>query len=268
MQQIRVCTYDGPGAQPVIRTVPWPKIPKKAALDKGRRLRRLRHRSAYPERSLAQAIAVAVHARPRDRRRAGRGRLGIQGRLHEQAAQRRIEGDDPAADALRPLLLLHSLSAERQQVPDACLLRPLSRLRQGAASVGRLGRICLCRSRDAAGHQDLQTARRHVVAVGGLVGAVDLLHPRLQPCHPRRRLHLGRHRCDPGLRPDRDSRGRCRARDGRGQGDLRRRTGDAAPGAGAQIRRGGNCQYRGESGRRRNASSACATSSAVSAPIW
>ena len=35
MEQIRVCTYDGPGAQPVIRNVPWPKIPKKAALIKG-----------------------------------------------------------------------------------------------------------------------------------------------------------------------------------------------------------------------------------------
>src|SRR6201992_4537688 len=34
MEQIRVCTYDGPCAQPVTRTVPWPKIPKKAALIK------------------------------------------------------------------------------------------------------------------------------------------------------------------------------------------------------------------------------------------
>ena len=34
MQEIRVCTYDGPGAQPVIRSVPWPAIPKKAALIK------------------------------------------------------------------------------------------------------------------------------------------------------------------------------------------------------------------------------------------
>ncbi|HMH96724.1 MAG TPA: sorbitol dehydrogenase, partial [Bradyrhizobium sp.] len=34
MEQIRVCTYDGPGSQPVIRTVPWPKIPNKAALIK------------------------------------------------------------------------------------------------------------------------------------------------------------------------------------------------------------------------------------------
>jgi hypothetical protein len=84
MEAIRVCTYDGPGAQPVIRTVPWPKIPKKGALiseegrlDKSRRLRGLRHRSAYSERPLAKTVAVAVRARPRDRRRAGRGRLGI-----------------------------------------------------------------------------------------------------------------------------------------------------------------------------------------------
>ena len=34
MQEIRVCTYDGPGAKPVIRTVPWPKIGTKAALIK------------------------------------------------------------------------------------------------------------------------------------------------------------------------------------------------------------------------------------------
>src|SRR3954464_5788526 len=34
MTEIRVCTYDGPGAAPVIRSVPWPKIPKKAALIK------------------------------------------------------------------------------------------------------------------------------------------------------------------------------------------------------------------------------------------
>ena len=32
--QIRVATFDGPGAPPVIRTVPWPDVPKKAALIK------------------------------------------------------------------------------------------------------------------------------------------------------------------------------------------------------------------------------------------
>jgi len=34
MEQIRVSTFDGPGSGPVIRTVPWPSIPKKAALIK------------------------------------------------------------------------------------------------------------------------------------------------------------------------------------------------------------------------------------------
>ncbi|MFZ0347218.1 MAG: alcohol dehydrogenase catalytic domain-containing protein, partial [Pseudolabrys sp.] len=34
MEQIRVATFAGPGAQAVIRSVPWPKIPKRAALIK------------------------------------------------------------------------------------------------------------------------------------------------------------------------------------------------------------------------------------------
>ena len=34
MEQIRVSTFDGPGAKPLIRTVPWPDIPKRAALIK------------------------------------------------------------------------------------------------------------------------------------------------------------------------------------------------------------------------------------------
>src|SRR6202035_161301 len=102
---------------------------EEGGLDKSRRLRRLRYRPAYPQRPLAEAIAVAVHAWPRDRRRAGGGRLGISGRLHEQKAHGRVESDDPAADALRPLLLLHPLSTKCQQMPDPGLLRPLSRLR-------------------------------------------------------------------------------------------------------------------------------------------
>ncbi|MGY4452829.1 threonine dehydrogenase-like Zn-dependent dehydrogenase [Bradyrhizobium sp. i1.3.1] len=34
MDQIRVCTHAGPGSEPVIKTVPWPKVGKKAALIK------------------------------------------------------------------------------------------------------------------------------------------------------------------------------------------------------------------------------------------
>jgi hypothetical protein len=29
---IRVATFGGPGAEPVIRSVPWPQVPKNAAL--------------------------------------------------------------------------------------------------------------------------------------------------------------------------------------------------------------------------------------------
>ncbi len=268
MEQIRVCTYDGPGAQPVIRNVPWPKIPKKAALIKvgacgvcGTDLHILK--GHWPKQlpwpfTLGHEIGgVLVEVGSRIRRR-----------LHEQAAQGRIEGDDPAADAVRPMLLLHPLSAKRQQVPDAGLLRPLSRLRQGAASVGRLGRICLCRSRDAAGHQDLQAARRHAAAARRIVGTADLLHPRLQSRDTSRRLHLGRHRRDPGLRSDRNSGGRRGTGDGRGPRHLRRRAGDAAPGAGAQIRRRSHRRHRRGARRRKRASRPCATSSAASAPIW
>ena len=34
MRPIRVATFDAPGAEPVIRTVPWPHVPKHAALIK------------------------------------------------------------------------------------------------------------------------------------------------------------------------------------------------------------------------------------------
>jgi len=34
MEQIRVSTFDGPGAKPMIRTVPWPDVRKNAALIK------------------------------------------------------------------------------------------------------------------------------------------------------------------------------------------------------------------------------------------
>jgi len=33
MKAIRVCTYDGPGAQPVICSVPWPQVGRQAALS-------------------------------------------------------------------------------------------------------------------------------------------------------------------------------------------------------------------------------------------
>ena len=64
MEQIRVSTFAGPGALPVIHTVPRPKISSKAALIKIGALRRLWHRSAHPKGSLAEATSLAVHPRP------------------------------------------------------------------------------------------------------------------------------------------------------------------------------------------------------------
>ncbi len=69
-----------------------------------------------------------------------------------------------------------------------------------------------------------------------------------------------------GSGPDRHSRHRRRAGDGRRPRDLRRRARTAAARARAQIRRRGDGEHRGGQGRRRSGSSACAISSAASAP--
>jgi hypothetical protein len=64
MEQIRVATFAGPGAQPVIRSVPWPNIPNKAALIKIGASVSLRHRSAYPERPLAEETSLGLSLGP------------------------------------------------------------------------------------------------------------------------------------------------------------------------------------------------------------
>ena len=105
-----VCTYDGPGAQPVIRTVPWPKIPKKAALIKvgacgvcGTDLHILK--GHWPKQlpwpfTLGHEIGGVL--------------VEVGSEFTEDFMSKPltggIEGDDPAADAVRPVLLLHSLS--------------------------------------------------------------------------------------------------------------------------------------------------------------
>src|SRR6266516_2014118 len=147
---------------------------KERGAHSDRRLRSVRHRPSHPQGPLAQAVAVAVHPRQRAGRRHRRSGPRIQRRLHGQAASRRLEGDDPAADAVRALLLLRALSAAGQQMPDPGLLRALSRLRQAAAFVGRLRGIRLCRSRHAAGHEGLQASRRHAAEPGGTVRAAGI----------------------------------------------------------------------------------------------
>src|SRR5215212_7864855 len=81
---IRVATFAGPGAKPVIETVPWPAVPANAALIKigacgvcGTDQHILKGHWPKP-------LPLAVHARPRDRRRhrrEGRGaRRGFHGK--------------------------------------------------------------------------------------------------------------------------------------------------------------------------------------------
>ena len=267
MTDIRVATFDGPGAPPVIRKVPRPAGAGQGRADPDRRLRRVRHRPAHPQRPLAEAVAVAVHARPRAGRRDRRDRPGADPGLDRPAARGRRQGDAAAAHAVRHLLLVHALPRDRQQVPDAGLLRPLSRLRQAAASVGRLRRDGLCRPRHAARHQDLQAAGRHAAAPCSALGAADLLHPRLLPRAADRRLQGRRHGGGAGQRPDRRARGRRRAGDGGRPRDRGRRAGAAAarsvPERSAPRPRSASTTTRA----RPRASTPCARSSAATAPI-
>jgi hypothetical protein len=96
---------------------------REGGTDPDRRVRRLRHRSAHPERALAEAAALAVHARPRARGRDRRDRPGAHPRLDRPAARGRRQGHAAAAHALRHLLLVHPLPRDRQQVPHAGLLQ-------------------------------------------------------------------------------------------------------------------------------------------------
>ena len=57
MQTVRVATFDGPGAEPQIQTVPRPNVPDKAALIQVGAC----DRPTYPQGALAQAVALALY---------------------------------------------------------------------------------------------------------------------------------------------------------------------------------------------------------------
>jgi len=192
MEQIRVCTYDGPGAPPVIRNVPWPKIPKKAALIKvgacgvcGTDLHILK--GHWPKQlpwpfTLGHEIGgLLVEVGPE-----------FNEDFMRQAARRGIEGDDPAADAVRPLLLLRSLSPERQQVPDAGLYGRYLGFDKAPHLWGGWAEYVYVDLEMLPGTKVYRLPDDMSLAARGAVGALDLLHPRLQPRQSRRRIHLGR----------------------------------------------------------------------------
>ena len=243
MTTVRVATFDGPGTSPVIREVPRPAVPRQAALIRigacgvcGTDLHILKGHWPKPlpwPFTLGHELAgVIVEIGPE-----------LTAGLDRAAARGRRQGDAAALDALRRLLLVHPLSRDRQQVPDAGLLRALSRLRAAAAPLGRLRRDGLCRPRAAARDQDLQAAGRHAAAAGRARRAADLLHPRVRRARSGSAPSLGRHGRDPGLGPDRRAGGGGGAGDGRGPGDRGRRAGAAPARALPQVRRRSYCRH-------------------------
>ena len=114
MEQIRVSSFAGPGAKPVIHSVPRPKIPNKAALIQigacgvcGTDLHILKGHWPKPlpwPFTLGHELGgVIVEAGGEFKEDFMSKPLRVGSRSH-----------DPAADAVRPLLLLHSLSGERE----------------------------------------------------------------------------------------------------------------------------------------------------------
>src|SRR5215216_1523458 len=134
---IRVATFAGPGAVPVMKNVPWPEVPKKAALIQigacgvcGTDLHILKGHWPKPlpwPFTLGHEIGGVIVA------------CGAE--LVEDFMGRPLEvGSKVMIPPLMPCgqLLRRPLSAAGQQMPDARLLRALSRLRQAAAFVGRV----------------------------------------------------------------------------------------------------------------------------------
>ena len=62
MQTVRVATFDGPGAEPRIQTVPRPNVPDKAALIEVGACGVCGTDLTYPQGALAQASSLALYA--------------------------------------------------------------------------------------------------------------------------------------------------------------------------------------------------------------
>ena len=237
MEPIRVCTYDGPGAQPVIRTVPWPRIPKKAALIKvgacgvcGTDLHILKGHwpkplpwpftlgheiggvlvevgSEFNEDFMSKPLAVGSKVMIPPLMPCGRCYYCVH---YPESANKcltpvyygRYLGFDKAPHLWGGWAEYVYVDLDMLPGTKIYKLPDDMSLRLGALSEPLTSCI---------------RAFNRATRAGG--------------------FQMGRHRRDPGLRPDRDSGGRRRAGDGRGEGDLRRRAGSAAAEARAQVRR-------------------------------
>ena len=81
-EKIRVTTYDGPGADPVMREVPWPGVPPKGALIQIAACGVCGTDQHILKGALAQAPALALHAGARTGRRDRRDRQRTQDGSH------------------------------------------------------------------------------------------------------------------------------------------------------------------------------------------
>jgi D-arabinose 1-dehydrogenase-like Zn-dependent alcohol dehydrogenase len=221
MEQIRVCTYDGPGARPVIRTVPWPKIGKKAALIKvgacgvcGTDLHILKGHWPKPlpwPFTLGHEIGGVL--------------VEVGSEFNEDFMSKPLKaGSKVMIPPLMPCGHCY-YCIHYPQSANKCLT---------PVYYGRYLGF------EKAPHLWGGWAEYVYVDLEMLPGTKIYKLPDDMPL----RFQLGRHSCHPGLRPDRDSRGRRGARNGSRAGDLRRRAGRTASGAGAEVRRRGDRRYR------------------------
>src|SRR3954469_17633302 len=154
-RQIRVATFDGPGSEPTIREVPWPKVTGKSALIQigacgvcGTDLHILKGHWPKPlpwPFTLGHEMAGIVVEKGPD--------------LKTEWMDKPIEiGSKIMIPPFMPCGECYYCKhypehSNRCQTP--VYYRALSRLRQAAPSLGRVGRVRLCRPRHAAGDEDL-----------------------------------------------------------------------------------------------------------------
>jgi D-arabinose 1-dehydrogenase-like Zn-dependent alcohol dehydrogenase len=158
MEQIRVSTFAGPGAQPVIHTVPRPKISSNAALIKvgacgvcGTDLHILKGR--WPK-QLPWPFTLGHEL--------GGVLVEVGNEFKTDFMEKPLAvGSKVMIPPLMPCgrcyyCIHYPQSANKCLTPG--LLRPIPRVPQAAASVRRMGGIRLCGSRHVAWHENLQIA--------------------------------------------------------------------------------------------------------------
>ena len=238
MTTVRVATFDGPGAPPVIREVPRPRVPRESGADPDRRLRRLRHRSAHPERPLAEALALAVHARPRARRRDRRERPD---ELEPDWTGQRLEVG--AKVMLPPLMPCGTCywCTHYPETANKCLTPVYYGRYLGFERPphlwGGFAEMVYVDLEALPGTKIYKLPDDMPLRLARAVRAAHLVHPRVLPRAADRRLSLGSDGGDPGLGPDRRARDRRGQGDGGGPGDRGRRAGAATARALPQVRR-------------------------------